>query len=301
MRLLVIGNGFDLHHGLKTGYKDYAQFLQEYYPDTIENIQGSKYFDGECLDIFDIMDPFWTDIESNLRFNFEWMLEETVDGYYPDMFEKSDARWHRAEFDSEEKVKEVDTTFTTNALVNWIQSIDVSKADESRKVAIFSSDVFVCFNYTETLEQFYKVSPERILHIHGCISNPDSLQFGNPEQTSSVVKKEFENAYGDDDFYGMSIEPAADNYAALADSFSKDIDSNIPKLEEFLTGKNVDEVVIMGHSYSGVDKLYYEKMLIPRFMKAKWTIYCHTDKDFDDALKYISEKKLNGKAVYWKH
>ncbi len=34
-------------------------------------------------------------------------------------------------------------------------------------------------------------------------------------------------------------------------------------------------------------------------MKAKWTIYCYTDKDFDDAQKYISEKKLNGKAIDW--
>lgn len=301
MRLLIIGNGFDLHHGLKTGYKDYALFLQEHFPNTLESIQSSEYFDGECSDMFDYEDHFWTDIEGNLKFNYDLMLEESVGGYYPNLMEKSDARWHKAEFDSEAKVKIIDTAFTTHALVNWIQSIDVSKANESRKVKLFSNDVFVSFNYTETLEQFYKVSPERILHIHGCISNPDSLQFGNPEQTPSVVRKKFEDVYGEDEFYGMSIEPAANNYVALADSFSKDIDSNIPKLEEFLTGKNVDEVVIMGHSYSGVDKLYYEKLLIPRFMKAKWTIYCYTDNDFDDAQKYISEKNLNGEAVYWKH
>lgn len=299
MRLLIIGNGFDLYHGLKTGYKDYAHFLQEHYPETLENVQSSKYFDGTCSDIFDSTDLFWTDIESNLKFNFDLMLEETVDGYYPDLTEKSDARWHRAEFDSEEKVKMVDITFTTNALVNWIQSIDVSKADESRKVKILPSDVFVSFNYTETLEKVYKVPSERILHIHGCISNPDSLQFGNPDQTPSVVRKKFEDVYGEDEFYGMSIEPAANNYVALADSFSKDIDSNIPKLDAFLAGKDIDEVVIMGHSYLGVDKPYYEKVLLPRFLTAKWTIFCYTDKDFDVAQKYISEKKLRGKAVFW--
>ena len=274
MRLLIIGNGFDLHHGLKTSYKDYALFLQKHYPNTLESIQGSEYFDGKCSDIFDSEDHFWTDIEGNLKFDFDLMLEESVGGYYPDLMEKSDARWHRAEFDSEAKVKMIDTAFTTHALVNWIRLVDVTKADETCKVAVSPSDVFVSFNYTETLEKIYKVPSERILHIHGCISNPDSLQFGNPDQPPSVVREKYENVYGNDEFYGMSIEPAANNYVALADSFSKDIDSNIPKLEEFLAGKDVNEVVIMGHSYLGVDKPYYEKVLLPRFAKAKWTIYC---------------------------
>lgn len=295
MRLIIIGNGFDLHHRLKTSFKDYLKYLKRHNPDILASIRHSKYFIGDGIDIFNARDPFWTDVEGNLEFAYEDMLDDSVE--HLDWNEESDARWHRAEFDSEMKVKEIDSSFATDSLANWIRGIDILKA--KRIVAFEQSDEFVSFNYTETLEKVYGISPERILHIHGCIADSDSLQFGNSEQTSSVVKKKFENAYGDDDFYGMSIEPAADNYAALADSFSKDIDSNIPKLEEFLTGKNVDEVVIMGHSYSGVDKLYYEKMLIPRFMKAKWTIYCYTDKDFDDALKYISEKKLNGKAVYW--
>lgn len=299
MRLLIIGNGFDLHHGLKTGYKDYAHFLQEHYPNTLESIQSSDYFDGECLDVFDSEDYFWTDVEGNLKFNFDLMLEESVGGYYPDLMEKSDARWHRAEFDSEAKVKMIDTAFTTYALVNWVQLIDVTKVDETREVTLLSSDVFVSFNYTETLEKVYKVPSERILHIHGCISNPESLQFGNPNQTPSVVRKKYESLYGEDEFYGMSIEPAANNYVALADSFSKDIDSNIPKLEAFLAGKDIDEVVIMGHSYLGVDKPYYEKVLLPRFLSAKWTIFCYTDKDFDAAQKYISERQLNGRAVFW--
>lgn len=37
MRLFIIGNGFDLHHGLKTSYRDYALFLQTRYPDVMDN------------------------------------------------------------------------------------------------------------------------------------------------------------------------------------------------------------------------------------------------------------------------
>ncbi len=295
MRLYIVGNGFDLHHGLKTSFKDYLKYLKRHNPDTLASIRHSKYFIGNCVDVFNAKDPFWTDVEGNLEFAYEDMLDDSVE--YLDWNEESDARWHRAEFDSEMKVKEIDTSFATDSLANWIRDVDVLKA--KRIVAFEQSDVFVSFNYTETLEKVYGISPERILHIHGCIIAPESLQFGNPNQTPTQIRKEAEKAYGDHEYYGMSIEPAADNYTALAYSFSKDIDSNIPKLEEFLVGKVIEEVVIMGHSYFGVDKPYYEKLLIPRFMKATWTIYCYTDKDFDDAQKYISDKNLNGKAVYW--
>lgn len=295
MRLIIIGNGFDLHHRLKTSFKDYLKYLKQHNPDALASIRHSKYFIGNGVDVFNAKDPFWTDVEGNLLFAYKDMLDDSVE--YLDWNEENDARWHRAEFDSEMKVKEIDSSFATDSLANWIRCIDILKA--KRIVAFEQSDEFVSFNYTETLEKVYGISPERILHIHGCIIDPESLQFGNPNQTPTLVRKEAEKAYGDHEYYGMSIEPAANNYVALADSFSKDIDSNIPKLEEFIAGKVIDEVVIMGHSYSGVDKPYYEKLLTPRFKKAKWTIYCYADKDFDDAQKYISDNELNGVIVVW--
>ncbi len=89
---LIIGNGFDLHHKLKTEYKDYCRFLNSHNPDAMESIRSSPYFDGTCVNIFDENDFFWTDVEGNLKFNFDAMLEESVGGYYPDLMEKSDAR-----------------------------------------------------------------------------------------------------------------------------------------------------------------------------------------------------------------
>ena len=299
MRLIIIGNGFDLHHKLKTKYENYCCFLKTHNPDTMESIRNSPYFDGMCIDIFDESDFFWTDVEANLKFNYDAMLEESVGGYYPDLMEESDARWHKIEFDSEAKVKTIDTAFTTYAFVNWLKTIDVSKADETRRVKFLPDDLFISFNYTETLEIFYGIPAEQILHIHGCISDPQSLQFGNPEQTPAIVNKKFEDVYGEDEFYGMSIEPGVNNYVNLAEAFSKDVNSNIPILTNFITDKEIDEIVIMGHSYLGVDKAYYEDVLIPKFQKVHWIIYCHKEHDYAAAQKYIAEKKLDGIPVYW--
>ena len=46
-------------------------------------------------------------------------------------------------------------------------------------------------------------------------------------------------------------------------------------------------------------KAYYEKILIPRFQKARWTIYCYKENDYTVARKFFYEKKLDGNAVYW--
>lgn len=299
MRLFIIGNGFDLHHGLKTSYRDYALFLQTHYPDVLDNVQNSPYFDGNCDEIWNCDDPFWTDVENNLKFNFDLMLEESVGGYYPNWREESDARWHRAEFDAEAKARTIDSAFATYALANWIQSVDVLNAKTDDKIRFLPSDIFVSFNYTETLERVYNIQTSRVLHIHGCITNPDLLQFGNPEQTPSVVRKKFEEVYGNDEYYGMSVEPAGNVYVSLAEIFSKDIDSNIPKLEEFIAGKKIDEVVIMGHSFFGVDKPYYEKVLVSRYRKCKWTFFCHIEKDEVNAQKFIDKYGLNGEIVRW--
>ena len=300
MRLFIIGNGFDLYHGLKTSFADYHRFLIENYPKTLESIQCSKYFDGCGIDIFDEHNVFWTDVERHLKFNYDLMLEETVDEYYPpNLLEKSDARWHRVEFDADEKAKKIDNSFTNEALIQWMKSIDVLMCNQTKKFSFGSEDYFVSFNYTETLEDVYGVESTRILHIHGCISNPKSLQFGNPDQTSRIIREKFEMDYGDKDFYEMTIKPAEEKYLIIADSMSKDLDENIPILRSFLKNKIFENVTIMGHSFMGVDKPYYDKVLIPMYSKLDWTIFAHGDDAVKNAETFFARYGINGTAIKW--
>ncbi len=47
MKILVIGNGFDLEHGLPTQYKDFLDFVK-----TIKNIFVNKWFDEDEKEYF---------------------------------------------------------------------------------------------------------------------------------------------------------------------------------------------------------------------------------------------------------
>lgn len=49
MRLIIVGNGFDLHHGLKTGPKDYCDFLNDNYPTIMEKLSQNWYFKGKVF------------------------------------------------------------------------------------------------------------------------------------------------------------------------------------------------------------------------------------------------------------
>ena len=65
-RLILVGNGFDLAHGLKTSYKD---FIDDFWEDVIFKLNMFKsdtlLFSNECIEIS--QDPFPTIDISNFK------------------------------------------------------------------------------------------------------------------------------------------------------------------------------------------------------------------------------------------
>lgn len=317
MRLIVVGNGFDLHHGLKTSFRDYCVFLQERYPDALDCIRKFIYFNGSCRDIFDDADVFWADVENNLSFDYGKIIEslkETIDSEFINSDDSSDG-WRSVpisienllydvqEFvpvESIDDVDEVDTRFTTSALNEWVDSIDLDEVEKDSKMSLSSDDCYVSFNYTRTLEDVYRVKSSNVLHIHGGVYRgyPCNLQFGNPLQTPDSVRAIFEQKL-ENDFRLERIRPALEKIQLFALKMSKDIKGNIPNLEDFLKGKEITEVVIMGHSYLKVDKLYYQNVLVPNYRTKKWTIYCHTNDEEDEARRFLKDNGIRGCTIKW--
>ena len=317
MRLIVVGNGFDLHHGLKTTFRDYCIYLNENYPDALSCIRKYIYFNGSCRDIFDETDVFWADVENNLSFDYDKMFEsskETIDSEFINNDDSSDG-WISAPksiddalYDIQElipaetieNVDEVDTRFTTEALNDWVNHIYLDEVEKDPKMSLSSDDCYVSFNYTRTLEDVYRVKSSNVLHIHGGVYQgyPSDLQFGNPLQTPDAVRTIF-NQKLEKDFRLERIRPDLEKIESFAHAMSKDIKGNIPNLEGFLKGKEITEVVIMGHSYLKVDKLYYQNVLVPCYHTKKWTIYCHTNYEEDEARVFLKENGIQGCTIKW--
>ena len=55
-KLYIIGNGFDIHHGLKTGYCDFHKWLQH----------QKDYSSVEEMECFFAVEDLWRNFEENL-------------------------------------------------------------------------------------------------------------------------------------------------------------------------------------------------------------------------------------------
>ena len=293
MRLYIIGNGFDLNHGMKTSYGDYREFLLENDPYIVQEYESSQYLEADNWSAY----TKWTDLENNLEIISEECLADMAENYYPDMTSERTPGW-------DDIAIEVDNTFsfmepfTQEYFYQWIDAIPVSdKCFRRNDIDVTAS--FVTFNYTKTLESIYNIPYENILHIHGSVDDFSSIQFGTPANDPDEIYPILEKMYSSDEFYNVVYDPAIQNILACAKRAYKNLEDNFSVLQDFLCqcGSKIDEVVIMGHSCWGIDEPYYENIFVPQLGNAKWYIYVHDNEDKENAECFVTKYKLK-KAVF---
>ena len=73
MRLIICGNGFDLHHGLKTGYWDYRDYLLSR---SKQSIRDYEFLTEELVGT-----PAWNNVEASLEINYSDYIESILNHY----------------------------------------------------------------------------------------------------------------------------------------------------------------------------------------------------------------------------
>lgn len=264
--LMIVGNGFDLHHGLETKYENYEEWLKE------NDFRLYKQFkDFEYLNSKD--DPnLWSELENSLGIDWDGLCEDVLSSTYPNLGDDHPG-WD--DFWIELKLRlHFLRMITRDRFREWIGSIDVCRAKPC--VRLPEDALFVTFNYTLTLESVYGIPRDSILHLHGSLADDcDSLlQFGSPQNRPDGVVDILERKYGMDDLYGASIQQGASVAADQCAYTWKNIDANCPLLKEFLKqSPKIKTVIIMGNTYDGVDEPYYCNVLAPLFRNAEW-VFC---------------------------
>lgn len=309
MRLIICGNGFDLHHGYKTGYYDYRNFLLENYPDSCSAFEDFPYINLSGSDK-------WSDLEQSLTIGYEECIENAVDEGYPDWNDNSDSRWHGIDIDLKEQTKFI-FDFTGRYFFQWLTDTDFS--DPRELMDLDANDCYLTFNYTSTLEKVYNIKPENIMHIHGQIDFVDEtgeltksigditttgqvevteeIQFGSVENNGETIKAEMERKYGQDDFYGASIEPGIYNIIEFCKVASKNLEMNYDSLNNFINNNVIEEVVVMGHSLIGVDCPYYADIIVPKLKDCRWVFHWHFNSDKKDIEEFIKKFSINNYSL----
>lgn len=218
-KLYVIGNGFDLHHGLPCGYADFKAWLQGNRPDVCHHLNRLY---GECDE------NNWCDFEDSLAgFN----LDDYPDNVTREELLQLKVRLHEA-------------------LVAWTKTIGVP-ASETAIDDIDRDAVFFTFNYTRTLEDFYGIGEDRMVHLHGSVDG-GNLVFGHDSMGDGVTDENLKEARRmrmDADVYRDMVHVKMSQ--EFSDVFRKPVAEIMEKLRsDFEVLSGIEEMIVLGVSYS---------------------------------------------------
>ena len=272
--LFIIGNGFDLAHGMKTSYEDFHQWLLDNGESSAVNRIESLY-----LNITN-NEGRWCDVESALgsitleeAINYDRNYQECPDEIY---CEDSSHEAYRCG----ENLKNV-VDILPGLLRDWVASI--STKDISPKFEIIKDAKFLSFNYTRTLEDAYQIKTDNILHIHETIIENRPLVVGYGE-----ARFEDDEYVSDDDTIDVVL------IKNLLSHCRKPVDAILeetkPK-EWFKDLNEIESVIVYGHSCSKVDKPYFEAVVRNIKPNALWTFFVH-DKNKNKSIEKFAKSIL---------
>lgn len=281
-KLYIIGNGFDLQHGMKSRYWDFREYLQFHDIKLVDELE--KYFDANYL---------WSNFEQTLAdLDVERIIDECQDFLVPYSVEEwRDSYHHEYQYEIEEKLKPITETLKTK-FTEWILQLKLPDTANENMVQIDRESLFINFNYTNTLEKLYRVDEKNILYIHNkAIDNNSILILGhgrNPKNTKTLNE-----LYNNED----TDTRVAEGNRLLDDYFIQTYKSTETIIQEkinfFSDLANVQVIYVFGHSLSNVDKPYFEKIIEKiEIDKVIWKVSFHSKEELDSHSIFFSNLNI---------
>ncbi|MGP5469051.1 bacteriophage abortive infection AbiH family protein [Pseudomonas helleri] len=250
--LYIIGNGFDLHHGMPTGYSDFKKYLAKADDETYDWVESYVPAEGNWANLEKALADLDTD-------NVVSDMECFLGSYSSDDW--SDSGHHDFQLEVDRIATGLSHTLR-HQLADWVRSIPTPNRTEvlGMLVNLEIDATFLTFNYTSTLTHLYNVPPEKILHIHGEAADPDS----------DIV---LGHAWDDENRPSLhdGVDPeSADHrlleaYSILDDYFSSTFKPSKKIIREnagfFESLADIEKVIVLGHSMSEVDDAYFSSLL----------------------------------------
>lgn len=278
--LFVIGNGFDLHFGLKTGTADFEDCLR------------AQEIEGEMDNAFEILNTYgvdWSEYEQSLA-NMDLDAIELENLGFPDYMSDRESDRDGVIFQMQEYLDSISDAITS-ALEEMVDTANEVLEDgdiiASLPELFQSGDAVISFNYTSTVEMLFDIPDGLpILHIHGYRANQERLIFGYKEMKGDYRTRLEPNE--DTDFYEDQQRQAIYEFYT---GWQKK--AELKKLKRFLKNcQGFDQVVVLGHSMGEVDAKYME-VIEKAIHPTEWKIsyYCSPRSMKNTLKQYSFEQK----------
>lgn len=264
--IFIIGNGFDLHHGVKTSFNDFKEYFKNNHSSEFESFNlTAKNMLNEKLDDWNKLENYIGELVHSEGDNIYKNIEED----YHDLndFYKSIS----PSYEYLDMLKN-NVTFLKKVFFDWIniKNNEILTKDKFNNVSFNKEDYFIIFNYTNTLESLYGIDNNHILHIHGKSGN--DLILGHNEDFIKPFPKTiitYDENYNEkrvrlknDEFNTELIEKINKYEKSLHSSFNKRskriISRNKKWFEHF---KNINSLSFYGFGFGNQDALYINKIV----------------------------------------
>lgn len=275
-KLFIIGNGFDLAHGMKTRYLDFKNYLIKKYgindnlidgiwadiPESYQLPDGGEEYDNQVAGaaIIRILDNTegeqWKDVETSLG-----VLDysEFLDNY--DMNSKNDDdNFDNNDNDFDELYRNEDNAknlcgalqLVYGYFQDWVKTVKISKKIIPNFQDLISpeNDLFLNFNYTRTLEKLYNA--QNVCHIHGTQDDEIFFGHGNDEDRTEYFQNNWIGAEWELNKLQLALRKDTNKAYNKNAHFFKEIEKT--------ANKGNLEIYSFGFSFSEVDMIYLKEI-----------------------------------------
>ena len=279
MRGFLIGNGFDLAHGMKSKFSDFYRY------EVINNPTNISCFDG----FYDmIAEEIWGNFEDNIgRIDYELFMEHMGSIYD----EKDEYGLTECAEDVDFEHLLCDYNEMAKDLKLWTNKLSMP----NRKYSLSSDDLYLSFNYTYVLEKVYKIKKSNILHIHG-ESNRDNIILG---YDNIDIEKVLSGA--DRGIYTRDFPYEYEGFCILREflcRFHKNTNDIILRNKTFIDRfADCEEVYIVGLSFSKTDINYLNYIINVLKKPIKIYLSYYSKSDRARISWFIRKNKLSNVTV----
>lgn len=294
-KLIIIGNGFDIAHGLHTDYKYFLETLIK---------EHSSFYKAVCQYIPE--NALWSSFEESLAYLDDEQLQDDNSCY---LLGYGDENWSDSAHHDFQYMIQQALDFAPDIPVyfsNWINEINTNIEPIMSSRIISPDSLFLSFNYTDTLEKAYNIPTNRILYIHGKALRGDSLIIGHhneslfqndpePEFDTEEEREIFYENYSED----VRVLEAKEIIKSYFKETFKDTASIIEYNIRFFNSLiNIQEIYIYGHSLSMIDFEYFAEIKKHTPSTCQWYISYHSENDFYNAKYFIQRLKLRNYQLF---
>ncbi len=331
-KLLVIGNGFDIAHDLKTKYSDFKDYILNRGNDMVGYNDQIGIQLGIVLYKFEeLCQPkeCWNDFESQTeKLIYEVHLNKKLSIFgekysanlpleeWPNLRKRltetiqSNIGESRISSLGHKLIRELtDEIFNSAATVeygwipclyqafqDWVTTIDTQEKDKIFKID--KDDYAISFNYTDTLEKLYGLN--NVLHLHGSVENVEDIVLGfNSKKLdddlpglNTMHTEEFKEEQKAKKQQGLKSLGASLFYRLNIGRFYKPVHQLKKQIKPYVNKLDIDEIVFIGHSYNSIDWPYF-KELASNLNDKEFIFTYHSETDKNNINKMIKENDFD--------